>query len=81
MRTREPTSESLPPRKFKPLRSESRQGTDLPHPYAAKIREALIFARTERQQWETMEEALVRELAARGLAIVEITSPGPGDRG
>ncbi len=37
---------------------------------AEKIREAMIFAKTQRQHGETMEEALVRELAARGGRIV-----------
>ena len=41
-----------------------------PHPQASDIREALIRAKTERDHGETMEEALVRELALRGLAIV-----------
>ncbi len=50
------------------------------HAHADKIREALILAKTERRHGETMEQALVRELAARGLEIVEIV-PSPSGRG
>ena len=46
----------------------------MPHPRATDIREALIRAKTERQHGETMEEALVRELAAKGLVIAELPS-------
>ncbi len=44
------------------------------HPDAEKIREAMIYAKTARQHGETMEDALVRELAARGLEIVRVAA-------